>query len=380
MRSKLFLVFLLFVFTFSSLTGCWDRRELEERISVIAISIDQAEPTEEGEAMVLVSLQIPIPIKISGGAEGGGAGGMDAVRVISSTGFTVADAFSNLQKRLNQQLFLGHTRVISVSEDLAREGLEEILDGFRRDPALRRLLWFVIVEGKARDMLYSDAKLEQIPMVYIMSLIENGAREQRIPDITLGQFYISESNNAMEPIANYVRAGEEDISWDGTALFNGTKMVGRLNPMESWYMMQLRGEGPGGDRVIHTGDEEHMVIRPKQLSTKKKVSFPKGEVHIHYDISIEANLIEKNFKLDMNRSEELQSLAKIVEKEFEKEAQEVIEILQQEYKTDALRIGRYIKAYHYKEWQAMNWGEEFPKSNITVSYDVAFRRTGMQLN
>jgi hypothetical protein len=30
---------------------------------------------------------------------------------------------SNIQKRLNQQLFMGHTRVVAISEEIAREGL-----------------------------------------------------------------------------------------------------------------------------------------------------------------------------------------------------------------------------------------------------------------
>jgi spore germination protein KC len=136
---------------------------------------------------------------------------------------SVANAFSNAQKRLNQQLFMGYTRVIAISEEIAREGVKEIIDGFRRDPALRRLLWFLVVDGKAVDLLRSDPKLEQIPMVYIMSLIENGVDTENIPDVTLGRFYVMLTNASLQPILNYVRAGKEDISWTGIALFRFRK-------------------------------------------------------------------------------------------------------------------------------------------------------------
>jgi spore germination protein KC len=74
------IILLILMIILISCTGCWDRRELEERISVVAVSIDRVEPSEDGKPMYLVSIQSPIPLKIAGGAEGsGGGGGAEAV-------------------------------------------------------------------------------------------------------------------------------------------------------------------------------------------------------------------------------------------------------------------------------------------------------------
>jgi spore germination protein KC len=384
MYKRINLTLLVIIMILMSTTGCWDRRELEERVSAVAVSIDRAEPSEEGQPMYLVSVQIPIPTRIAGGSAGGGGGGggAEAVKVVSSTGFTIANAFSNIQKRLNQELFMGHTRVIAISEDIALEGVKEIIDGFRRDPALRRLLWFLVVEGKAVELLRSDPKLEQIPMVYIMTLIENGARTENIPNITLGRFYIMLSNPSLQPIVNYVRSSKEEVSWIGVSLFDQHKMVANLNSKQSWTLMQLRGEQTGGDILIYPKEgskKDHMVIRPKQIDTKTNIQIKDGKVNVHYQVYLQVNLVEKNFDMDLSDSKRLKKLGEVTEGALEKEATKLIDLLQNKYKVDPLKLGLKVKAYHFSDWSNMDWKNEFPKADISVSYRVEFRRIGMQM-
>ncbi|MFO7291060.1 MAG: Ger(x)C family spore germination protein, partial [Bacillota bacterium] len=70
MKRRLFNLF-AWVLVMGLLTGCWDRREIEQRSFVFAMAID------EHPKGVEVSVQIPIPIMIvgSGGGVGGGQGG-----------------------------------------------------------------------------------------------------------------------------------------------------------------------------------------------------------------------------------------------------------------------------------------------------------------
>lgn len=178
------------------IAGCWDRQEIEERTSVVAIGVDKVK--KENTSLLRVTVQIPIPNQIASGAGGGGGGksGLEAVRVMSSTGRTFLEAINNLQKRLNQQLFYGHTRIIAFGEEAARNGVDSIIDGLRRDPQIRRLLWPIVIKGEALDLLKANPKLEQIPTVFLMSMIEIDTKLRRIPDITLGKFYIALSNTA----------------------------------------------------------------------------------------------------------------------------------------------------------------------------------------
>ncbi|MDQ0338932.1 Ger(x)C family germination protein [Caldalkalibacillus uzonensis] len=366
--------------------GCWDRRDLEERISVVAIAVDKPSQEEQNAGQKYkVTIQVPIPIRIAGGAEGGGGGGgggAESVKVMSATGFSVSQALDNLQKRLNQQLFMGHTRVLVISEEVARERIKEIIDGFRRNPQIRRLLWLLISEGKAEDVLRVYTDLEQVPIVYIMLMLENGARMEELPDISLGDFYIALSSTTFEPQTNYIKADKNEVAWKGVALFKGAKMIGTLTDSEAWILMQLQGMGTGGEFLvsINENDKRHQVLLdPEHLKTKTRIQVNNGQIKASYHVEIEAEVKEKNADIQLNDPAVLEDVAKKAEEQLQNRAHELISKLQTEYGVDALKLGLKLKAYHYKTWEKIDWEKEFPHAIIDVTYDVKIRRTGMQM-
>ncbi len=360
------------------LTGCWDRREIEERVSVVGVGIDYS---GNEKAPYLVSFQIPIPVKIAGG--GGGEGRQnEAIRVVGATGKSVAHAIENIQKRMNQQIFFGHTRLLIFSEVVAMKGLTGELDAFRRNPQIRRLLWPLVVKGEAFKMLHSNPRLEQIPSVYVMSQIESGVKDERIPNITLGHYFVQLSNSALEPIMNYVEVSEEDVKWNGVSLFDGDKMVGKLDAKESWIVMNIRDSFKGGEFTVYpdpTKRKKYMQVSPNKVKTNKKIEIKDGKVKANISVYMQANINEKSFDTDFSKVANVMELERATERELEKQAKTLIDKLQHQYKVDPIRLGTTVKAYHFGEWQQMNWKEDFTRAEIKVKYKVKFRRTGMEM-
>jgi len=66
---KSFTVLLAFIMSFS-VTGCFDKREIDDMVNPIAIGFDKG-----SNHSVRMTLQIAIPTKVAGGGEGGGGGG-----------------------------------------------------------------------------------------------------------------------------------------------------------------------------------------------------------------------------------------------------------------------------------------------------------------
>ncbi|WP_019120047.1 Ger(x)C family spore germination protein [Brevibacillus massiliensis] len=365
------------------LGGCWDRRELEERTSVLGMGIDLA----KGKPNLLkVTVQIPIPIKIAGsGGQTGGKGGGSPVRVMSSTGHTVLEAISNLQKRLNQKIFIGHARVVAVSEEVARRGLREITDGFRRDPEMRRLLWPIVVKKDAAHLLKVKPKLEQIPIVYIMDMIESGTKTGSIPDQTLGNFYIQDSSRTMQPYLNYMVTHNDEIIWKGVAVFREDKMVGVLPELQTWVLNQLRDNKTGGDIVIAVPGKKgaYITVRPHFVRTKLKLEQAgnqTGSLQARYVCRLQCDLLEATFPLDFKDNGIIHKYEQIIRQEMEKRAAKLINMLQKDFKSDILKLGLAIHGHHYRDyWVSHNWVEEFPRFPISVQYDVHIRRIGMKM-
>ncbi|MGG1661864.1 Ger(x)C family spore germination protein [Brevibacillus sp. NRS-1366] len=370
----------------SLLTGCWDRRELEERTSILAIAIDMVEGRSD---LYKLTVQIPIPIKIAGSSGKGGGGNADAVKIMSVTGRTILDANNNLQLRLNQKLFLGHTRVLAISEKVARKGIGDIMDSFRREPQIRRLMWPIVVEGEAATLLKFKPQLAQIPVVFLMDLIENGAKMGTIPDQTLGDYFNQTSNKTMQPYLNYVQASATEVRWKGVAVFRGHKMVGALNDIQTWSLLQLRNKERGGDVIIPLPNTDNGFVTFRPHFVKKKLEL-KGS-HIAgqknhgghaatFVCELQGDIVEVTTNLHLPPEKFITQMQGLIKKEMEGRARKLFRQLQKDYNSDLLKLGLALRAHHYRDyWEKHDWEKDFKNFPSDVVYTIKIRRLGMEM-
>src|SRR5690606_25222107 len=92
--------------------------------------------------------------------------------VIDSVGHTLDDALMNLQQQISSRLFFGHLRVIVISEDVAKKGLQNVNDYLRRDSEVRRMAWMMISKGNAMEVMEAAPELERVPSLYLMSTLD----------------------------------------------------------------------------------------------------------------------------------------------------------------------------------------------------------------
>ncbi|WP_400164270.1 Ger(x)C family spore germination protein [Brevibacillus sp. TJ4] len=380
------LLLCLLILATSLLSGCWDNRELEERNAVLGIALDLVEI--DGEEQYKMTVQIPIPIKIAGSSGEGGGGNENAVKIVSGIGRTVMEASRSLQLRLNQQLFVGHTRILAVSEKLARRGLSDIMDSFRRDPMIRRLMWTVVVKGRAATLLEIRPQLSQIPVIFQMEQIENGIRMGTIPDQSLGEYFNDSASKVAQPFLNYVEASQNELKWRGVAVFREDRMVGTLTPVETWTLMRLRNKRRGGMEVVPIPgtENEFITFRPKFMETK--ITFQKndnapGDTNITatFHCEVKGDLLESTGqKGGLTHSREITELEGIIKQEMERRAHEVVGKVQKEFNSDVLRLGLKLRAQHYHDyWKHHDWNEDFKDFPIRIVYTIKLQRLGMAM-
>jgi spore germination protein KC len=362
------------------LSGCWDYMDLERRTSVLAIGIDR---DKSNPKHYLVTIQIPIPKSIMGGK--GGTKGEQAVSVMSATGTTLNEAVSNMQKRLNQTEFYGHTRIVVFSEEVAREGLGNLLDALRRDPQIRRLLWPMVVKGSAKELLLANPKIEQIPTVFIVDLFQSGVKRGLYPNITLGEFYNDVSDTSAEAGMNYVEGKGAEFKWRGFAVFNKDRMIGILDDKEVWSLLQLREEKVAGEIDVPCSsstpgkEKKFITYRPKTIRVKKSFT-PKGDsFQAVYNVRLEGDIIESQCDIDFTKISNIERLQKELAQQMESSAKLLISKLQKKLQVDELKLGSYARGKAPDWWDAEKWKKSFPEGEIKVSYDVNIRRTGMEM-
>lgn len=362
-------------------TGCWDRKEIEERTSVVAIALDKH------PAGIRVSVQVPIPVKIIGGASGGGGGGQTGVQNVhtfSTAARNITEAFMRIQNTSNQRLFLGQARILIISEDVAKAGLRDELDALRRHPEIRRNIWLLVVPGEAHRLLKISPDLEQIPADYLINIVRSGTEEARIPNITLGQFLINLSNTSRQPVANVLKAHQVTAQWEGVALFRNDRLVGHFSPGETWVFMQL-SQGTHGGTVTCScpeGKRGSFTFTPRKADLKRHARMENGTLFLHLDVTLDGVINEKNCPTPFDSPQLLRAYEKQVERELEKTAHAIIRYAQQR-KTDVFDLGFYLRARHPDIWkrQQKTWDEKgFPAAKVTVTYHVRIKQRGFEVN
>ena len=168
------------------LTSCWSAREIDHLAFIAAMGIDRE---DEG-----IKLTVQIIVGGAGGGGGEGEGSGAPVWVTSSTGNSLSEAVFNLNQIISKTPFWSHAYVLIIGEELAREGIAEVLDWVGRDRQMRDRVLIAVAQGKAEDILMVEPKMTQLPAEYIESLLRLGARTGYIPDPHLLQIRIAYAN------------------------------------------------------------------------------------------------------------------------------------------------------------------------------------------
>ncbi|MCP8617692.1 Ger(x)C family spore germination protein [Salirhabdus salicampi] len=383
-------------------TGCWDRYEIEERANILGIAIDIAEeedmkeepevthregefPKEEKEDYIKITAQISLPGKIKLGPEGGGGeGSAKTAWVLETVGHTVKDAMANLQQQLAEKLYLGHLQIIVISEDVAKKGVKDINDYFRRNPEVRRTAWMVVNKKKASKVLEASPPVETVPSLYLSDTLDNAVRFGKLPREYLGKYWIDISDPGVDAILPSVKVQDNDrILIDGMAYFKGEKMVDTFPPIEIGVYMAMKEKNPGGysGPVSISGQKGVFMVKVTERKSKIRTKVEKGKPSATIDVEIDA-VIEEETKSHQLNEQILQKIEEKTNKKFKKIGEDLLQKLQ-EKGSDVLGLGARIRAKYAKYWDEHvksdeRWSEIYKDMDVKVNYQVHIKRTGME--
>ncbi len=390
----------------SFLSGCWDRRELEEQAFVLTLGVDKGTIPSS----FLWTFQIAIPRQLAGGQTGGGGGGggQKPSTIISVEATTLFGALNLINSFLDRKPNLMHAKAIVISEDLAREDPVP-LRAFVRYREVRRNLFVLVAEGKAKEIISTyKPVLEQNPAKFIETLVLNSSYTGLMPKTQLHDYLTHMESRAIEATAILVgksgglnqpkelnpkladpflpgeipREGGSPIEIIGTAIFKGGKMVGKLEGSENRVMAMLTGNFGRGfwafPDPMAPGKNLALDIR-SGAPPVMKMEFKKGRPVINVHLSLEAEILAIQSNIDYTRLDMLNKLELYTERFTVDYITKVIKKTQG-MGTDIFGFGN--KARHlvdtWPQWEKLNWEELYPKAEIKVTVAMSIRRIGLQ--
>jgi spore germination protein KC len=398
------IIFLLLIGVTLSLTGCWDRYELEDRANILGIAVDLAEkedirqepevthrknhfPIEKRETIYKVTAQIAVPGKIKLGPEGGGGEGSDKTAWILETfGHTMKDAMANLQQQLAEKLYLGHLQIIVVSDEIAKKGLSEINDFLRRDHEVRRTAWMIVNKKDASKVIKTAPPIETVPALYLADTLDNAVDFGKLPREYLGKFWIDISDKGVNAVLPAVKVIEGDrILVDGLAFFKDAKMVGRTTPIEIEAYMGMKEKATGGYTlaVALEGDNGVYMIKSQERKPRIEVKLKNNRPQASFDIDVDA-IVDEEIITNKLSGKKLTQLEQAANQKREELCRELLKKTQ-EQGSDIWGLGARVRAKYGRYWDEEvkddeTWSEIYKDMDIDVKVNYKIRRTGMELN
>lgn len=395
MNRKLCKLLLCLILVIPILTGCWDRLEIEERGTILGLAIDPITKSVKGFtgpnaksdiAGYKLTAQVAIPGRIPLGPSGPSSGGGPSekpVWIISKTGKTIDDAINSLQQELSTRVFFGHLRMIIVNEAIAKKGMQDIQDFFRRNAEIRRLAWLVISKRSAGEVIGATPQLEKVPILYLVSTMDNAVRMGKIPNVFLGNYWSTLSSKGRDPILPYISLHHKDrIEIEGLAVFKGDRMISNLDQFGTAAYMELTGERHAGYGIAVPvpGDPKHSaIIKGTNRKAKIKLRTEKGKPFFDVYMRIEANLQEKTGK-SRNDDKMMMQIGKETSQLLMKNQKNTLKMLKK-WRTDIIGYGEYVRGGNPKYWSKYRtreeWDKEFANLDVRLHLNVQMRRTGM---
>ncbi|MEI7028378.1 Ger(x)C family spore germination protein [Paenibacillus sp. y28] len=397
-------VLLLICLLASCLSACWGRIESDEVEYVLGAAIDVGQNKE-----IILSVQTPVleALKSKGM---GGAESLEKEKTISVSGRTVTEAVRKYTEVIGRDLFWSHLKVLLISEEAARRGVEKFMDFFSSEQELRGSSRVCIVSGQAKDVLEANPDIRVIASDYLVNLIQRSKRTAYSQDVLLSDFNRTLADplggQPFLPIIRLFSQTEYDQKLAGiqqkqkiggskqsplflltgsTAIFKGTKMMGLITLHDTRGLMWAKKRVSDAIITIPCRNEPGCFITldvKRATRLDRDVDYADGKTIIRIGLGIEFNIAEKaSHDIVVSRdyiSYVEQQVAETVEKEIRSAFQQCVGT----FHSDVFAFGNDLSDYHPGVWEQIKdqWEDEIlPNADLEISVNASMRRISRTL-
>ncbi|PEJ51253.1 spore gernimation protein GerC [Bacillus sp. AFS002410] len=356
------------------LTGCWDRLQLRNLNLVDIAGLDRDKESGDADLYLVVT-------KLRSAGQGTGD---PITTVLNLKGKTLVEAVGSGDFK-ERTPFLGiSTRVYFMSEEIASDNPISELAFLLHAPYASISTPLVVFEGDLPTFLDTKMKTnKEFPNdlnKYMKSLEQNNT----VPIVSMMYFILSQAEPFDDFALPVFKETKTGVELNGSLLFKqGKSTKTKLDQNQTRTLMLLLNEQIRKQKFtgqLHDVGQKHSSKANKNQDTygysiKKKNStitvsvdskgFPKVKMNVHMQI----NVYELGKGTEQLTSGYVNRMEKTLSRELEKTAVDTIQTMQRA-NSDALGIGKELKAFHPKIWKSLDWRKDYQRVSIEPKFEV----------
>lgn len=379
---KKFLLIIPIIFLFC---GCDDYNELNDIAITTGMAIDKYED----------KYKVSILISNSQKADESNKEGISGTTVYDGIGKSLSQALKEIDSKIPKQLYFGHLAVVVISNDIAKDGLDNMADYLFRNPENNERFYLVMTkDGKeAADVLKVLSPLEEFPSQNIKLNIENADRSTAISiDMTFDNFMKRYLERGIEPylptieITGSIKKASSSTALESTepkavvklksvALFKESKFIDYTTDDES-RGINLINSSINEMIISNKCKNDNIVTALSNVRTEKKVKFKNGKPKYIVTIKAQGDIQEVNCNINLNDKKVINKINKKVENKVKYLVNNGIKKAQ-ENETDIFGFGNLLYKKNPKYFNNINdWNKEFSNIDIEVEVNIVLKTIG----
>lgn len=366
------------------LTGCFDYYELNNVAICTGLAIDKYEDKYE------VTYLISNAKKTEVSAKDGEAG----TTTYNGVGVTVQDAINDLKLKMPFEPYNGHLIVAVISDEVARDGIDKVMDLLARDTESRDFFYMLLANGsKARDILEIISPLSSFPSQTIAYDVETSSENSSLVyKITYNEFLYNFLEEGKEPVLNSVSIlGDLDKGSDEKTLsstvpkatikinnfgvFKNNKLLGFADGDET-RGINLLTDNASNFYVKTSCLDSHIVSYVESMKSDTKIDLDNNKVNVK--ISGNATIMEVNCDLDLEDPKVIQDIGNDINEEITNIINKAAFLVQKKYNSDVLGYGMQVHKKDFKKWKEVkdDWDNIFKNLEITSDVNINVKTKG----
>lgn len=268
---------------------------------------------------------------------------------------------------------IGKMAVLLFSEDMAEEGIIDILDSFLRDPAAGRLIYVGIVEGSASELIKNEFQYLQGIGPFLQNLIKQSVEYGNMPQNNLHLFDYKYYGDGMDPVAPVLRMEKTEVKITGLALFDGDKMVEKLNLDEMFLFALINKSFSAGLYELELPEGDYATLQKIKSKVNYKVKDGNTNPSLNITVKLNGNIVE--YTGERLTKEKKEEIAKTFEKKVEAQGIDMIRHFQ-ELEIDPFSIGDHARS-QTRQFDFNKWDEHYPDLPVTIDVKVNIGESGI---
>lgn len=365
MRVKKAVIIISALLLAAASAGCWDSKDINEKALITLVLTDK----REGE----LKFYVEVPNLAMGQAGEGGGGAVEQFSIVSGAGETYADARRQLNATMEKPIFLGSTRSLVVTDELAMHDFEEYMYRMQNIVDYRKTLHIVTTREKPEDLLSITPENNASIGYSIDDTINSLEGDGKVVAYTVSDIFDFLYADYCFVLIN-MDLQDGRLYYNGYTIMHKGKYLGFIPLEESYGLVWLAGDNI---KRLYVVPFDGYTVTVEVTVTKKHITPIYSDSGVSFDISFifDSKMLYANKNLMLDERAEAQIKNNLQEQLLE----DITEAINQSksYRCDYMGFKERFRVVYPNIVGQLDWESEYVNATFNISVETKLETARM---